>query len=80
MEQTRKESFIEAGINTVIAYVVSVSAQLIIFPMFDIILPLETNMLIVGIFTMISFVRVYLLRRFFNSLLKRAAITISEEI
>ena len=73
MEQTRLQSLIEAGINTLIGYVVSVIAQVIMFPKFGIYVSLSTNMWIVFWFTVISLVRSYVIRRWFNGKLRAAA-------
>lgn len=73
MEQTRLQSLIEAGINILIGYVVSVVAQVIMFPKFGIYVSLSTNMWIVFWFTVISLVRSYIIRRWFNARLKAAA-------
>lgn len=64
--QSKKHSFIEAGVNTAIGYVIATGAQVVIFPWFGIIISLKDNLLIGVIFTVISIGRSYLLRRAFN--------------
>lgn len=64
--QTRLESLIEATFNVVVGYTVSLSAQLLIFPWFNIHIPMSSNIAIGIIFTLVSLVRSYALRRFFN--------------
>ncbi len=54
--------------NVAIGYGVSVAAQLAIFPAFGISIPLHSNLAIGGCFTVVSLVRSYALRRFFNRL------------
>lgn len=49
-----------------VGFWLSVLAQAIIFPMFGYDLPLHSNMAIVAIFTIISMIRSYVLRRIFN--------------
>lgn len=66
--QTKRQSLVEAGLNTFSGYVISVIVQLLVFPLFDIHLPLEQNLLLVAIFTAVSIVRSYAWRRLFNRL------------
>jgi len=65
--QSKRESFIEALTNVIIGYAVSVGSQLVIFPYFNIHLPLLVNLEMGLWFTFISLARSYLLRRWFNS-------------
>ena len=64
--QSRKGSLTEAIVNVVIGYSVAVTSQVLVFPLVGINVPLETNMLIGLVFTVISIVRSYVLRRLFN--------------
>ncbi len=64
--QTKSQSFVESLTNIFIGYVVAVLSQLLIFPMFGIIIPLGDNLLIGLYFTGISLVRSYVIRRYFN--------------
>lgn len=66
MSQTRKHSLIESLANVAIGYGVAVISQVLIFPWFGVFLPLTDNMAIAGWFTVISIVRSYCLRRWFN--------------
>lgn len=69
--QTRIMSLIEAATNTVIGFVVNFTANLLILPIiFGIRVTIAENMVLGLIFTVISVVRGYLLRRFFNGHLK----------
>lgn len=63
--QTRTHSILESLTNTVIGYVVAVASQLVIFPLFDIHIPLHDNLLIGIWFTGISLARGYVVRRWF---------------
>lgn len=65
--QTRSHSLAESLINVAIGYGISVIAQLLIFPLFGIYITLAQDMAMALIFTVISIVRSYCLRRFFNS-------------
>jgi hypothetical protein len=73
MQQTRLGSLIESLLNIVIGYVVALLSQLVIFPLFDIHVPLSTNLWIGAWFTLISLVRSYIIRRWFNARLHSAA-------
>ena len=68
--QTKFQSFVEAIINILIGYSVAILSQLIVFPIFDIEVPLSDNLLIGLWFTAISLIRSYVLRRYFNKLTK----------
>lgn len=73
MTQTRLGSFIEACANTAIGYLVALASQLVIFPLVGIHVPLSTNLEIGAWFTVISIVRSYILRRWFNARLRAAS-------
>ena len=66
--QSKKQSFIESLINILIGYITALVSQLLIFPLFNIIVPFTDNLLIGAYFTIISLIRSYLIRRFFNNL------------
>lgn len=66
--QTRWQSMVEAFLNTLTGYVISVIAQVLIFPHYGVHLSLGENLQIVAIFTFISIVRSYFWRRLFNHL------------
>lgn len=68
MSQSRKMSMVESFANVAIGYGIAVAAQIIIFPVFDIHVPLQSNLLIGAFFTVVSLVRSYVLRRLFNAL------------
>ena len=80
MNQTRTGSLIEAAINILIGYFVALGSQLLIFPQYGVNLPLEANMLIGMWFTLISLVRSYLIRRWFNARLHKVASTIAAAV
>lgn len=66
MKQSRVMSLIEQIASTVIGLGVSLITQLIVFPLFGIVIPLVDNIAITGIFTFISVVRGYVVRRTFE--------------
>lgn len=66
MSQTRKESAIEAVVNILVGYTVNLLANFAIFPPFGWHITLEQNLMIGVFYTVVSFVRSYALRRFYN--------------
>lgn len=79
MTQSRLSSFIEACMNIAIGYIVAIASQLIIFPFFDIHIPFSDNLLIGVWFTIISLIRSYAIRRWFNARIHRAALSLGGE-
>ena len=73
MNQTKRQSFIEAVFNTTIGFVVALISQIVVFPQFGIQVPFETNLWIGAWFTVISVLRSYIIRRWFNERLRKAA-------
>jgi hypothetical protein len=66
--QSRVQSMIEAVANVFVGYVVAIISQILVFPMFGIHVPLSSNLAIGAWFTVISLIRSYVLRRWFNGL------------
>lgn len=66
--QTRFASFIESCLNVLIGFGVALLSQLLVFPLFGIHIPLSQNLAIGLIFTVISIIRSYWVRRLFNYL------------
>ena len=64
--QTKYQSFIESLINILIGYLTALLSQVLIFPLFDINVTFQDNLLIGLYFTIISLIRSYLVRRYFN--------------
>ena len=73
MQQTRTMSFVESVANVVIGFIVAVLAQLAVLPWFDVRLSLGENLLVGSIFTAVSIVRSYTLRRLFEALRMRTS-------
>ena len=65
--QSKRYSLIEAIANTAIGYGIAVATQMIVFPLFGIHAATSTNLAIGGVFTVVSLVRSYALRRLFNA-------------
>lgn len=66
--QSRKMSIIETLANTTIGFVIAVISQMILFPVFGIFVSMETNIYLVVSFTIISIIRGYVVRRFFEKI------------
>lgn len=64
--QTRLHSIIESLTNILIGYITAIISAIIIFPLFDIHISLSENLAISACFTVISIIRSYTLRRWFN--------------
>lgn len=67
MGQTRLGSLLESALNVLVGYLVALVSQLAIFPLYGIHIPLSSNLAIGVWFTIVSLVRSYALRRWFNS-------------
>ena len=68
MTQSRRLSLVEAITNVAVGYVLAVITQIMVFPWFGIHPSLGENLAIGSIFTGISLVRSYALRRLFERL------------
>ena len=65
--QSKLQSFLESCVNVVIGFGVALLAQVVVFPLFGLQASLSQNLAIGGIFTGVSIVRSYLIRRGFNA-------------
>jgi putative effector of murein hydrolase len=68
VSQSRRMSLIEAVTNVAVGYVLAVITQIVVFPWFGIQPSLGENLAIGSIFTGISLLRSYALRRLFERL------------
>ena len=68
-------SLVEAITNIAIAYVIAVLTQVLVFPLFGLSASLGDNLGIGAVFTIVSLLRSFALRRAFNALLARSADT-----
>lgn len=66
--QSRLMSAVETATNIAVGLVVSFMAQLLIFEVYDISITVSQNVEITLFFTLVSIVRSYALRRFFNNI------------
>ena len=67
MRQSRLMSLVEAVANVVVGYLLAVGTQLLVFPLFGLEATLRQSLGIGAIFTLVSLVRGYLLRRAFEA-------------
>lgn len=80
MQQTKIGSLVEALMNILIGFWVAILSQVLIFPMVGIDVPLSTNLEIGLWFTLISLVRSYVIRRWFNARLHKTSMAIAARI
>lgn len=72
-EQSRRMSFVESVANVAIGYGIALLTQLAVFPAFGLHVSLAQNAAIGAIFTVVSIVRSYCLRRVFERMRVRAS-------
>ena len=65
--QTKKQSLIETLTSVFVGWLIGVILNLTVLPLFDYNITVVDSLLVSLIFTVISVVRGYLIRRFFNS-------------
>ena len=65
--QSKKQSFIETFTSVFVGWVIGVILNMLVLPLFDYDVSLTDGVLISIIFTIVSVIRSYLIRRFFNS-------------
>lgn len=80
MKQSRLMSLLESLTNVLVGYGVAVATQMAVFPLFGLALTVTENLLIGLIFTAVSIVRSYALRRGFEALRVRQSATASSTI
>ena len=68
MRQSKRMSLVEALSNVVVGYGVAVATQIAVFPLFDLDVGISETLAIGGIFTVVSIVRGYALRRVFEAI------------
>lgn len=66
MTQSKAMSAVESIANVAIGYGVALLTQILVFPLFDIHATTQEHLAIGAIFTVVSLLRSYVLRRFFN--------------
>jgi NhaP-type Na+/H+ or K+/H+ antiporter len=73
MSQSRKGSAYEAVMNVLVGYTINMLANFAIFPLFGWQLSLSQNLQIGVIYTVVSLVRSYCIRRWFNGFKSKEA-------
>ena len=68
MSQTRTMSMVETITNVAIGLIVSFLSQVVVFKYYDIHISLAQNLELTLYFTVVSVIRGFALRRFFNSI------------
>ena len=80
MKQSRLMSLVESLVNVLVGYGVAVATQMLVFPLFGLAVTFTENLLIGLIFTVVSIVRSYALRRGFEALRVRQSARASSTI
>lgn len=70
MQQSKLGSLVEALINTVIGFVLTIAISPIVYPLFGHAFTFTQNLGITAIFTIVSILRSYAVRRWFNAKIK----------
>jgi len=68
MDQSKKLSIIEAITNTVVGLLTAFGIQLVIYPILNIEVSINQNIIITFVFFIASILRGYVVRRIFNKL------------
>jgi len=74
MNQTKLESLAEVIINVIIGWCIGLLTQLAVFPLFNIHVTFSDQFWISVVFTVVSIVRSYAIRRWFNAGIHKLAI------
>lgn len=69
--QPHHHSLLESVANILIGFGIAFTVQIIVFPLYGLETDTESHLEIVGIFTVVSLCRSYLLRRLFNGITVR---------
>ena len=64
--QSKLESLYEASTNVFIGFVIAFISQLVFFPIVGIEVTLDQNFILTILFTLVSIIRTYIIRRYFN--------------
>lgn len=80
MTQSRLSSFIEAWFNVAIGFAINFIANLTILPLIGFHISVSQNLFIGVLYTLISVIRSYTIRRWFNARLHRAAELLAKRV
>jgi hypothetical protein len=75
--QSRRASMVEAYINIAIGFGINFTANLVFLPLVGVHVTWSENLWLGAIYTSVSVVRSYVIRRYFNKRLRRAAMRIA---
>lgn len=64
--QTKKQSAVEIIVGMIVGLITSFLIQLVLYPMLNIPVTFGQNIIITIVFFVVSFIRGYLIRRFYN--------------
>ncbi len=78
MEQTKLGSLYESLINIIIGWSINFTANMLIFPHFGWAISVEQNIWLGTIYTLISLIRSYVIRRWFNAKLHAIAMKLAK--
>jgi uncharacterized protein YacL len=67
MKQSKRHSALESITNVVVGLLISIIAQMIIYPILNISVTFNQNLIITFVFFVLSFARGYIIRRIFNN-------------
>lgn len=79
MVQSKFDSLVEACINTAIGFLTTLVLAPIVYPLFGHAFTLAQNLGITAIFTVVSILRGYAVRHWFNARIKRLAALIASQ-
>ena len=65
--QTKKQSFIETLTSVFVGWIIGVILNMLVLPLFDYNITVIDSLWVSLIFTVVSVIRGYIIRRFFNS-------------
>ncbi len=68
MRQSKRMSFMESLTNVAVGYGIAVGTQIMVFPVFGLEVSLADNLVIGSIFTIVSIIRSFTLRRLFEEI------------
>jgi hypothetical protein len=77
MRQTKLGSFIEACINILIGFAINYIMNLLILPLFGFHISLMDNLLMGLLYTVVSVARSYVVRRWFEARIHKAALKLA---
>ena len=66
--QSNKKSIIESLVNTISGLIIGLSIQLLMYPILEIEVTTQQNLLLTLVFFIVSVIRGYIIRRLFNKI------------